>query len=327
MGLRELRELGRGSFGRVFLAHDDVLGIEVAVKELIRPDAEFERFQREARLLAEQVANDYVVTILRSELDGSNPRIVLEYCDGGSLRQWVAQASWQQAATMLLHAANGLLGIHSAGGFHRDIKPENLLLGRVPGVDGYVVKVADFGLARVPATVSPPMTRGAGGTAGYIAPEVYASGAQFSSAADIYSLGIVGIELLTGQRAAVPIDPTVAPIELRTLLVRMTSPWAPLRPTAADLIVALGEIVGAQAPPQKAPADPPPRAAPRPQPAPPPPPAPPRAPATADKNAGLGWLFLIGGLAAAAAIAAGSKDDWDDSVGRRRGRDGRFKKS
>lgn len=308
MALRELRELGRGTFGRVYLAEDDARGGHVAVKELLDPDADVDRFEREVRLLIDQINNRYVVDIYGYELKAEHPYLVMEYCDGGSLRKYVGKAPWRQASTMLLHAAQGLLGIHSVGGFHRDLKPDNLLLARSPGIDGYIVKVADFGLARRPKTSQPPMTRTPGGTPGYMAPELDMPGAQFTASADVYSLGIIGVELLTGSLSPDALSGVQIPDDLRNLLRRMASPFAFLRPTTTDLIIALGQIAKVD------------------QPAPAPPPQPARpAPRSAGGN-GLLWLLGFAGLAAAgAALASGNKGDWDASVGRYRGSDGRFK--
>lgn len=303
---RELEELGRGSFGRVYRGYDDERGEEVAVKELLDPSTDLDRFVREARLLSEHIDNVYVVNILRWEFSDARPYIVLEYCEGRSLRPWVGHAAWDQAAMMLLHAANGLLGIHTAGGFHRDLKPENLLLGRAPGVEGYVVKVADFGLARSPKTAKPPMTRSPGGTDGYIAPELANPAVQFAPVCDVYSLGIVGVELITGLRSNSGLASVQMPDAFRSLLLRMTSPVRAFRPSTADIVIELGRILEQGA-------------------APPPPPPPRPAPPRPGGN-GIGWLFVLGALGAAAALAGGNKKEWDDNVERYRGPDGRFRR-
>ncbi|WP_437769001.1 serine/threonine-protein kinase [Sorangium sp. So ce764] len=308
MALKELRELGRGSFGRVYLATDDSHAGPVAVKELLDPSADLDRFGREIRILAEQIRNQYVVDIYSYDLDAPRPYLVMEYCEGGSLRNWTGQSSWKHVAVVLLHAAHGLLGIHLAGGFHRDLKPDNLLLARSPDGDGFNVKVADFGLARKPQTAS-PMTWTPAGTPGYMAPELFTPGAQFSAQADIYSLGVIGVELLTGNVAPASLEVAKAPTELKNLLKRMTSPWALIRPTTTDLIIELGRICEMQPP----------------APPPPPPPSPPSRPAVSG-GGGLALLLLgIGGVAAAA-LAAGNKKEWDANVERYRGRDGRFRR-
>lgn len=319
MPLRKIRDLGAGTFGRVYQACDEERGRDVAVKEVLDPQADIERFAREARLLHEQLNNRYVVDIYEFDLEAAQPYIVMEYCEGGSLRQHVGKVDWKQAATMLLHAAHGLLGIHAVGGFHRDIKPDNLLLGRSPGVDGFVVKLGDFGLARRPTTQLPPMTCTPGGTPGYMAPELSMPDGSFTPSADIYSLGVVGVELITGTLSTASLASADVPEELRSLLRRMTSILAAFRPSISDVILALGNLIGINKPPPSssplAPA----------QPRPPQPPQPRPAAAPRDNN-GLLFLLTIAGLAVAgAALAADDKGEWDANVDQYRGRDGRFK--
>jgi serine/threonine protein kinase len=305
--LREIRELGRGTFGRVYLAEDTDLGRTFAVKELINPDADVVRFEREIRVLLDQLDNRYVVDIYRWDLRADRPYLVMEYCEFGSLRGRVGNTGWEETAAILSQAAEGVLGIHIAGGFHRDLKPDNLLVAR--GEDGNpIVKVADFGLARRPMTAQPPMTQTPGGTPGYMAPELALAGARFTPQADIFSLGVVGIELLTGRLDVASLNALQIPTDLANLLRRMVSPFPAIRPAAADLILALDRILN---PPQ-----PPPAPLPRPvqQPAP--------------SNGGLGWLLvgLAGAAAAVVALGAGDKAAWDENVGRYRSSDGKFRR-
>lgn len=140
---------------------------------------------------------------------------------GGSLDQFLQQRQpWGFVARVLLHTLIGLHDIHQVEGFHRDIKPHNLLLAQDP-TDGWIAKVTDFGFARVPLTTG-PMTRGAAGTPGYIAPEVL-MGEPFHPGADMYSLGIVALELLTTTRDRAELTTLDAPPELGSLVERMTS--------------------------------------------------------------------------------------------------------
>ncbi len=228
-----LRLLGEGGFGRVSLATHIPTGKQVALKELHTVDyAAQQRFEREVRLLEEQIDNQFVVNVLGYDLRANPPYIIMEYCDGGSLRPWVTKRQpWQAIARALGHVAQGLAGIHKAGGFHRDIKPDNLLLASV-GDEGSIVKVADFGLARLPVTpvgTAATMTYSAGGTPGYIAPEIM-MGADYHSGADIYSLGISALELLTGDRRVGALVGTDMPQGLADLVIAMVSPVAIKRP-------------------------------------------------------------------------------------------------
>ncbi|MBK9260399.1 MAG: protein kinase [Polyangiaceae bacterium] len=208
-----------------------------------------------------------------------------------------------------MHAANGLVAIHSVGGFHRDIKPENLLLSRTPNGES-IVKVADFGLARRPNTVVAPMTASAGGTPGYMAPELSRPGATYSAACDIYSLGVVGIELITAYCSPEALMAIAAPEDFKILLKRMASIWPIVRPSLADVIIELARIIKSTSP------------------SPPPPAMPPASPPPTQSDGGglLGALLIAGVFIAAGALAAGNKPEYDPTVDRYRGRDGRFKR-
>lgn len=196
---QRVRELGKGTFGRVDLAVHRATEREVAIKFLRTDDGDaYKRFCREGRLLETQVDNPFVVALLDSNVAAPIPHLVMEYCAGGSLRQWVTQRqSLKTSLFALSHAIQGLQAIHEVGGFHRDLKPENLLVWHPPDKSSFTVKVADFGLARMPEAEETPMTCSPGGTPGYMAPEIVGRGA-FTPAADVYSLGIVALELVTG---------------------------------------------------------------------------------------------------------------------------------
>lgn len=308
-------------------------GKKVAIKLLHQQtDDHIRRFYREAKLLHRNIGNPYVVQLLDSNFTQGLSYIVMEYCAGGSLRDWVGkQVDWLQVVFALSNATAGLSGIHDAGGFHRDIKPDNLLVALKP--DGSpLIKVGDFGLARVPHASSGPMTRTAWGTDGYIAPEVFA-GSEFESACDVYSLGITGIELLTGTvKPLLLMKHQHLPVELRSTLLAMAGPLRAKRPTIARCQEIFGSIGAAEQNRRKLPhnhVDP---QEPQPRPKAAAPAAEPRArlearrrqeqagpAAGAAVGVGLGGLaLLIGGLALATMNPR-------DGNGRFRGRDGKFR--
>ena len=235
-----IRELGEGGFGRVFQAYA-ANGRQVAIKVLkSRADSIFRRFVHEAQVMSANASNKHIVSLLDYNLDCEPPYLVMEYCDGGSLRSWVSPSRpWKDVAAALIHAANGLYTLHYVGGFHRDVKPDNLLLTNT-NFDGPTIKLADFGLARIP-TGTMPMTHTAAGTEEYMAPELMAR-EPMSPAADIYSLGITGIELLTGRRGVSNIKNASAPRRLIDLLTKMTLSDASQRPTAHEVILQLTDI-------------------------------------------------------------------------------------
>lgn len=239
-----VRPLGSGGFGSVYLVTDVRTNQRAALKFLAvgDPDA-IARFRREARLLDQQRHNPHVVRILDHNLEHMPPFIVMEHCEGGSLRAWVGSLrNWRDVAAAMVHALLGLNALHEGGGFHRDLKPDNLLLAVDVGVPGgLVVKVGDFGLARAPGSRS-PMTRGAGGTDGYIAPEIEAGG-EYDARADIYSLGVAASELLTGSRAIEALRSATIPDRLRAIVRQMRAILPNERPRAHEIAQALQSLL------------------------------------------------------------------------------------
>lgn len=196
------RPIGRGGMGEIFLAEDQVLGRKVAVKLLEHRFARDEqlraRFTREALTAARLSAHPHIVTIFDvGECDG-RPFIVMEYLPGGTVaeRARTGRVSQDDALAWLDDTASALDEAHAAGVVHRDVKPANLLLDERGGVH-----VGDFGIARVVDETSGGMTLAGTvlGTAGYLSPE-QARGEPATAASDVYALGVVAYELLTGGR-------------------------------------------------------------------------------------------------------------------------------
>jgi predicted Ser/Thr protein kinase len=193
--------IGRGGMGEIFRATDTTLGRVVAVKVLAvgyAQDASVrERFTREALAVARLSGNPNIVTIYDVGEHGERPFIVMEYLPGGSLEQKIRAEGAQtprQSLEWLEQAANALDAAHREGVVHRDVKPANLLLDRY----GHV-HVADFGIASAAGLGSLTQTGTVLGTASYLSPE-QAQGERTTPASDLYSLGIVAFELLTGRR-------------------------------------------------------------------------------------------------------------------------------
>jgi eukaryotic-like serine/threonine-protein kinase len=227
------RELGRGGFGMVFLAYDPLLGREVALKV---PHAEMaltpelrERFHREARA-ASGLDHPNLVPVHEVGEVGPVRFIVSAYCPGVTLAAWLKQRTepvpWHEAATLLAPLAEAVHHAHQRGVVHRDLKPANVLLT----ADG-TPRITDFGLAKHvpvgPAGDEPTLTRSGTflGTAAYVAPE-QADGKlrEVGPAADVYALGVILYELLTGR------PPFRGETDLDTLLqVRTEEPIPPTR--------------------------------------------------------------------------------------------------
>jgi eukaryotic-like serine/threonine-protein kinase len=189
------RELGHGGMATVYLAHDEELGRPVAVKVLadhLADDEAFRaRFLREARL-AGQLSHPNLVRVYDAgEADG-RPFIVMEYVPGRSLAD-VGRLPVNRVVDLGVQACAGLQHAHDAGLVHRDVKPANLLVR-----DDGVLKIADFGIARGPESTRHTQVGTLLGTAAYLAPEQIA-GADATAASDVYSLGAVLYELLTGR--------------------------------------------------------------------------------------------------------------------------------
>jgi len=246
---RFIKQLPSGGFGNVAVLYDQQLQREVVIKTLIHPSPEnHERFAREARILNALIDNEFVVDILDSNPYATNPYIILEHCKHGTLQSWIDKRPLLghndvNVAHAIQHAAAGLYAIHNLDGVHRDIKPPNLFIGE--NKQGELrIKVGDFGFGRLPY----PYTRGGVtrhifGTEGYIAPEAYKPRAVFTQPCDIFSLGITGIELVTGSRDPNSIHNTwFVNGELKNLLIRMTSQKPEERPTALKVFQSIPAI-------------------------------------------------------------------------------------
>lgn len=306
---RFLDHLGHGGFAVVCRAHDLATNEIVAIKILRRTDADSRtRFAREARTLRDQINNVFVVDVVEF-CDGEFPMLVMEYCKHGSLRRRVGQVDWWEATAILAHAVQGLHGVHRAGGFHRDVKPDNLLATELEGQ--WIIKLADFGVARVPCTGTFPMTRSAFGTTEYLPPEVVA-GHPFTAAGDIYALGITLVELMTAYRSVRALDLIDgAPNEFVAHLRAMLGQDPHLRPTCPEIAAVVSELR------QPAPAGP--NARPMVSGA--------RSPVPESGDV-LRILGLVGaaGLVGAGLLALAVRDDrtWDARVQRHRRSDGTF---
>jgi serine/threonine protein kinase len=191
-----LRKLGSGGMADVYLAEDQELGRRVAIKVLNDRHANdelfVERFRREAKNAA-SLSHPNIVSIYdRGETQGTY-YIAMEYLDGRSLKELIVRDTLpvEQAVSYTRQILSALAFAHKHGIVHRDIKPHNVLVDR----DGRL-KVTDFGIARTGAS---QMTEAGAiiGTAQYLSPE-QARGAPVDQRSDIYSLGVVLHELLTG---------------------------------------------------------------------------------------------------------------------------------
>jgi aminoglycoside phosphotransferase (APT) family kinase protein len=190
--------LGRGAMADVHDAEDVVTGLPVAVKVLRSVESDhLQRFERELDALRALDHPAVVALLDHGEHDG-RPFLVLERCDGGTLAEALAADGPfgpDRAASIGAELADGLAHAHARGVVHRDVKPSNVLLC----ADG-TAKLADFGIARLHDASALTGTGFTIGTAAYLAPE-QARGEAVGPAADVYSLGLLVLEMATGRRA------------------------------------------------------------------------------------------------------------------------------
>jgi serine/threonine protein kinase len=292
MRYQNAKQINKGGQGRIYLM-DDVVANKKVIFKVLNNDtrARRRRFEREVRILTEQRLNPYVVDIYDYDLRQSPPYMVLEYCAGGSLDNWIwNRPRIDHVAVFMQHIVLGLEGIHGKGGFHRDITPRNLGAAD-DGKGSLIAKLIDFGLSQSPNPLSGTMTRTFAGTPGYIAPEVE-EGEDYSWQADIWSLGTTFREILTGCRQKLVFAPRSIPADLTNLLDEMTQPDPTKRPDTRYIYRRLDEYV------------------------------------TASESAKLPtpqakWEILIAGLGILAA-ALSNRNKWDSNVGRYRNSRGEF---
>jgi eukaryotic-like serine/threonine-protein kinase len=191
--------LGSGGMSTVYLARDETLERPVAVKVMHReisdqPD-QLERFRREARAVA-QLSHPNVVAVIDAGEDGGYPYIVFEYVDGETLKQRidrVGRLPVDEAAAYAIEVGRGLAAAHARRLVHRDVKSQNVLIDP----DGRA-KVTDFGIARSLESDGLTKTGRVLGTTDYVSPE-QAMGQEVDARSDIYSLGVLLYEMLTGE--------------------------------------------------------------------------------------------------------------------------------
>jgi serine/threonine-protein kinase len=240
------RELGGGGMSRVFVARDEKLDRRVVVKLLppqVTATISAERFKREI-MLAAGLQHPNIVPVLSAGEFGTLPYFIMPYIDGESLRARMMRGplSVRETVTILKDVVRALAFAHGRGIIHRDIKPDNVLLAAGAAV------VTDFGVAKALSasrqqqgvrTSAPTMT-GVGtslGTPAYMAPEQAAADPSTDHRADLYALGIVAYEMLTGA----------PPFHGRTpqalLAAQLSEKPAPLTTRRYDVSVPLSTLV------------------------------------------------------------------------------------
>lgn len=216
--MNRVRTLGQGGLGIVSL-YQATNGQHYAVKQMIYywDDNHYERFKREVNIL-KNLLHKNIVKVLNFDVLNNNPWYVMPFYKDGSLRDKLldlrskGQAySIQGASGIILYLADALNYAHSKGVIHRDLKPENILFnGREP-------VIADWGIGKFIHKESKVLTYGGLGTKSYCAPEQWNSGVS-DQRSDIYSLGLIYRELITGQLIGQVVDRKV-----NAIINRMTT--------------------------------------------------------------------------------------------------------
>ena len=244
---RLVRLLGQGGFAKVFEAENNATNRRVALKVVHGESAGPEvvaRLRREA-VVSSRVRHRHVVDVYDLEEEAGLWFLVMEYLSGETLRQALDRGALPPdvASALLISVMRGLWVMHAHGVVHRDIKPENIYLAVQHDSPEVVAKLIDFGICKVaqPDPVLPPVTRAGTqgmGTAAYISPEQYADSADVDARSDIYSMGVVLYECLTGKP---PYDaPTQRDVMLKALTTSPAVPHVlcPAVPPALSAVVA-----------------------------------------------------------------------------------------
>jgi serine/threonine protein kinase len=209
------RMLGHGGMGKVYLARDLTLHnrpvvIKVLLEASVKDDYVVRKFRQEVEALA-RIDHPGVVSVLGAgELPDGKPYIVMQYVNGVTLRSQIAIEGMdlERAALILKQIGAALEHVHEQRIFHRDLKPDNIMLQSLK--DTELVKVVDFGIAKVKDSVVAPSTvdKVPVGTVLYMSPEQLRGGERITAASDIYSMGVIAYEMVTGRR---PFNPVSAP--------------------------------------------------------------------------------------------------------------------
>lgn len=233
-----LEEIGKGGMAHVYKSRDKSLNRLVAVKVLkedYKDDKEFvRRFNVEAQAAA-SLSNPHIVSIYDVGCENGMHYIVMEYIEGETLKEYIDRVGvlpWREAANYSIQICEGIEEAHNNSVIHRDIKPQNIIMAS----DG-VLKVTDFGIARASTQATMTMANNNTiGTAHYLSPE-QARGGYTDERTDIYSMGVVMYEMLTGQ---LPFDDN-SPVAIAIKHLQETA--TPITDINPDVPNALEQIV------------------------------------------------------------------------------------
>jgi serine/threonine protein kinase len=201
------QQIGGGGMGTVWLARDELLGRQVAIKQVlpgsgVDPDAADQQRQRALRegRIAARLSHPHAISVYDVAVDNGLPWLVMEYLPSRSLAEVLTEdgvLQVDQVAQIGAQVSDALAATHAAGIVHRDVKPANVLIGRGGAVEG-LVKITDFGISHAVGDVTLTQTGQITGTPAFLAPEV-AQGLEMTTASDVFSLGATLYTCLEGS--------------------------------------------------------------------------------------------------------------------------------
>ena len=224
-----IREIGRGGMATVYLARDPNFQREVAIKvlphEALHDSSLYQRFQREARTIA-SLEHPAIVPVYDFGEEDGQPFLVMRYLSGGSLSAKIKAGPLPiaEAAKVLLRIGDALDAAHAKGIVHRDLKPANILFDQYGNA-----YLSDFGIAQLSEATSPLTGSAILGTPAYMSPEQIRGDGKVDGRADIYALGIVLFEMLTGK------TPFKADTPAQMMMMHLANPTPRLPEEKSDL--------------------------------------------------------------------------------------------
>lgn len=251
---RLLGLVGHGQFGQVYCAIHRTTGEMVALKYLHKDRFPTHKFLRELRFLL-SLEHPNIVTCQALEHSANGRYLVMDYCEGGTLRSILESdivLSWEEMLGLVLDILSGLTHAHQQGIVHCDIKPENILLTLTPR--GWVARISDFGIARLSQEVNESQM-GHSGSPAYMAPERFYN--QHPLTSDLYAVGVILYEMLLGKRPfsgtpmelmvahmnQVPDIPEDLPAPIRAVVAQSLQKLAPKRYQSAQAMrQAIGQV-------------------------------------------------------------------------------------
>lgn len=223
--------IGRGQFGQVFCAYDYLQQELVAIKVIELKRFSTQQFLRELRFLV-TLNHPQIVSCQGIKHYQSQRYLIMDYCEGGSLRDLITKGELKlyESLQIVRDILSGLVHAHSRGIVHCDLKPENILLCLIP--QGWSAKISDFGIAKAVEENYYSVSMGDTGSPAYMAPERFYG--KFSTASDLYAVGVILYELILGNRPftgtpkeliaahlnQIPVIPDQVPFFLRSLILK-----------------------------------------------------------------------------------------------------------